>query len=111
MKIIFRTKRLAKQCQDELGMWKKQGTRSGRKLAQRMMELRVATSLDEISHLPPPRCHALTGDRKGQFSVDLAHPYRLLFVPANDPLPLLEDGSLDRSRVTEIEIVDIVDTH
>jgi len=44
-------------------------------------------------------------------SVDLEHPYRLLFIPANDPVPVTGDGGLDRARVTEIEIVEIADTH
>ena len=82
-----------------------------RKLQQRLMELKAAPCLDDISKVPPPRCHPLSGDRDGQLSVDLEHPYRLLFIPANDPIPLTQDGGLDWTKVTEIEIVDIVDTH
>ena len=44
-------------------------------------------------------------------SVDLQHPYRLLFVPANNPVPTKEGGGLDWAGVTEIEIIEIVDTH
>lgn len=75
------------------------------------MELSAAFSLNDISKLPPPRCHELIGNRKGQFSVDLEHPYRLIFIPADDPLPVLPDGGLDWSGVTEIEIIEIADTH
>lgn len=75
------------------------------------MELQAADTLNVVSRLPPARCHELTGNRQGQFSVDLDHPYRLLFIPANDPLPEREDGGLDRSQVTEVEIIGIVDTH
>ena len=39
----------------------------------------------------------------GQFSVDIEHPYRLLFIPANDPVPRNENGGIDREKVTEIE--------
>ena len=78
---------------------------------QRMRELRAAHTLADMSHLPPARCHELKGDRKGQFSVDLQHPYRLLFVPANNPIPTKADGGLDWAGVTEIEIIEIVDTH
>ena len=76
-----------------------------------MMELKAAVSLDDISHLPPARCHELTGNRKGQLSVDLEHPYRLVFIPANNPMLRTADGGLDWSKVTEIEIIGIVDTH
>ena len=82
-----------------------------RKLQQRMMELSAAPCLDDISKLPPPRCHPLKGKRTGQFSVDLVHPYRLLFISANNPEPKTKDGGLDLAKIDSIEIVDIVDTH
>ncbi len=82
-----------------------------RKLQQRLMELKAASCLADISKVPPPRCHQLSGDRVGQLSVDLEHPYRLLFIPANDPIPVKQDEGLDWAKVTEIEIVEIVDTH
>lgn len=82
-----------------------------RKLQQRLMELKAAPCLSDISRVPPPRCHPLSGDRDGQLSVDLEHPLRLLFIPANDPIPLTQDGGLDWTKVSEIEIVEITDTH
>lgn len=81
------------------------------KLQQRLMELNAAPCLADVSRVPSVRCHPLTGDRKGQLSVDLKHPYRLLFIPANDPVPKKVDGGLDWSRVTEIEIIEITNTH
>ena len=87
------------------------GARGAAKLKQRMMELSAADTLSVISHLPPARCHELTGRLAGTFSIDLEHPFRLLFIPADDPVPLSEDGGIDRARVREIEIVDIKDTH
>ena len=82
-----------------------------RKLQQRLMELKAASCLADISRVPPERCHPLSGNRDGQLSVDLEHPYRLLFIPANDPIPVTQDGGLDWTKVTEIEIVEIIDTH
>jgi len=87
------------------------GAQRARRLQQRMMALKAAISLDDISRLPPARCHELTGNRKGQLSVDLEYPYRLLFIPANNPLPETKNGGLDWSGVTEIEIIGVVDTH
>ncbi|HEY5750014.1 MAG TPA: hypothetical protein VIU12_28295 [Chryseolinea sp.] len=75
------------------------------------MELKAAENLHQIFRVPPPRCHELNGDRKGQLSVDLDHPYRLIFIPANEPVPRKEDGGLDWQQVTEIEILEIADTH
>jgi proteic killer suppression protein len=71
----------------------------------------AAETLAEISYLPPPRCHELSGNRAGQLSVDLDHPYRLLFRVANEPTPRSDNGELIWGKVTEIEIIGIVDTH
>ena len=111
MLIYFKTKKLQKTCSQERVMVKELGVGMARKLRQRMTELKVAEALSDISHLPPPRCHELTENRSGQFSVDLEQPYRLLFIPADDPIPYREDGGIDLALVTEIEIIEIEDTH
>jgi proteic killer suppression protein len=53
----------------------------------------------------------LTGDRRGQLSLDLVHPYRLIIEPADDPVPCKADGGLDWSRVTAIRVLGVEDTH
>jgi len=111
MEIYFRTKKLQRICSESKEMRKLYGVKFSEKLQQRLMELRAADVLSDMSHLPPARCHELTGSRAGQFSVDLEQPLRLLFVPINDPPPLREDGGIDRRQVTEIEIIEITDTH
>jgi proteic killer suppression protein len=111
MDIFFRTRRIQKLCSQDAVAQKKLGAKMARKLQQRLMELKAAVFLADISRLPPARCHELKENRKGQLSVDLEHPYRLLFVPANIPIPTKEDGGLDWAGVTEIEIIEIDDTH
>jgi plasmid maintenance system killer protein len=111
MKIYFKTNKLQKICSLDREMVKQVGAKSAKKLKQRMMELWAADMLSDISHLPPPRCHELTGKDAGTFSVDLEHPYRLLFMPANDQVPRCSDRGIDRTQVTEIEIIEIRDTH
>jgi len=111
MDIYFRTKRLQKICSNKNESIKKLGPKMARKLQQRLMELKAAYCLADISRVPPARCHPLSGNRDGQLSVDLKHPYRLLFIPANDPIPVTQDGGLNWAKVTEIEIVEIIDTH
>ena len=92
-------------------MRKNFGPKLAKKIATRLNELDIAENLDEISRVPPARCHELSGDRDGQLSVDLSHPQRLVFIPANDPIPLKEDGGLDWEKVDEVEIIEIVDPH
>ncbi len=111
MRIFFKTRKLQKICSESSESQKQLGAKCARKLQQRMMELKAAQNLSDISRLPPARCHELTGDRAGQYSVDLEHPYRLLFIVANDPCPEREGGGVDWDGVTEIEIIEIADTH
>jgi proteic killer suppression protein len=111
MRIYFKTRRLQKLCSESAVSRKQLGKKRAQKLQQRLMELKAAQTLAEISHLPPPRCHELTGNREGQLSVDLEHPYRLVFIIANNPYPEKESGGLDWEGVTEIEIIEIEDTH
>ena len=111
MVIYFKTKKLQKLCSKGSEAIKSLGANRGKKLKQRMMELAAAETLADISRVPPARCHELTGNRNGQLSVDLEHPYRLLFVPANEPISERKKGGLDWAAVTKIEIIDIADTH
>ena len=111
MRILFKTRKLQKTCSVSKETIKQFGVKRGLKIQQRLMELKAAETLAEISHLPPPRCHELSGNRAGQLSVDLDHPYRLLFIVANEPIPTKDNGELDWAKVTEIEIIGVVDTH
>jgi proteic killer suppression protein len=43
--------------------------------------------------------------------MDLDHPYRLIFISDNDPVPLKKDGGLDWSRITAIKILGVENTH
>ena len=93
-------------------MIKSFGKERAQKLMQRLMELDAAFALSDVKRVPPARCHELRGRYKGVFSVDLEHPYRLLFIPADDPpASRLEDGGLDWSAIQAVEIIKIEDTH
>ena len=111
MKIYFKTKKLMRVCSEKKTSVKAVGAKNSQRLLQRMMELKAADTLNDVSNLPPARCHELSGNRKRQFSVDINRNYRLLFISANNPTPEKNDGGLDKSRITEIEIIEIEDTH
>ena len=94
-------------------MIKAHGPLRTKKLKIVLAQLWAASSLAVFAPpmSPPHRCHELTGNRKGQLTVDLDHPYRLVFVPNHNPLPLRAEGGLDWKSVTAIEIKAIEDTH
>lgn len=95
MDILFATRALQKDCSSEERTRRRWGTECGKKIMQRLDDFRAANNLEIIRSLPAARCHELHGNRKGQLSVDVKHPYRLIFEPANEPLPTKPDGGLN----------------
>lgn len=113
MDITFKSKKLEKQLNSSTEIQKNYGTVRGKKLKMLLYSLRAAKNLYDF-HPPyskPYRCHELVGDRKGEISMDIEHPYRLLFTVNHNPLPTLDAGGLDWSKVTSIQILSITDTH
>jgi plasmid maintenance system killer protein len=93
---------------------KQYGRDMTKKIMMRLRELRAADSLVDFwpPESGPERCHELKGNLAGTFSIDLKHPYRLLFVPIEENAP--EDRSDEKERwaaITKVEIVAIEDTH
>lgn len=87
------------------------GERRSKLLRRRITDLQGASSLEDLRHLPQARCREPMGKRRGQLSVDLDYPYRLVFVPADFPVPIKTDGGLDWQRVSEVRILGIIDAN
>jgi proteic killer suppression protein len=104
MEILFANERMRKMLSDPKALVRAYGQEQARVIARRIADMMAADSLAALRALPG-RCHALTGNRAGQFAMELRGPYRLVFEGANDPLPVRADGSLDRSRVTLVRVL------
>jgi proteic killer suppression protein len=111
MEIYFKSKKDEKIFNSAEKMNNKWGSKIANKIRQRLAELYAAEHLSQINWLPPTRLHLLTENRKNLYAVDLYGPWRLVFRPANDPLPIKKDGGIDKSRVTEITILEVVNYH
>ena len=111
MEISFATRKMQKLCSSSKETRKRLDLRNAERLEQRLAEFKAADTLDDISRLPPARCHELKQDRKGQLAVDLVHPKRLIFEPDHRPVPKKEDGGLDWKGVTRVLVIEIVDYH
>ncbi len=82
--------------------------RAPKKLFARLADLKAA---DYVGELVAGYPHPLKGDRTGQFSVRLEGGKRLVLRPANEPVPLDDNGGVDWKRVTRVCIVFIGDYH
>jgi len=111
MLIHFRTSKLMKTFSTEKDLIRSYGPEQGRMLMRRVSELRAARCLADLRLLPQLRAHELTGDRKGQISITVRQPYRLILLPGSEPIPRLPDGGLDWSATTEVTVIEVVDYH
>ncbi len=68
------------------------------KIQQRIDEIRASDTVEMMIQYRIGRCHPLMNNRKGQFAMDLVHPYRLVFEKHGD-------------RIQIVKILEIVDYH
>ena len=79
MVITYRNKTIEKKCTDAKYAEKSYGIDMAIKIQMRIDQITAADTVEEMIRLNIGRCHPLTGNRKGQYAVDLVHPYRLVF--------------------------------
>ena len=110
MEISFDNKKLEKVFRKHQALVKKYGPKGAQRIIQRYVALQSVANLDEMRSLPG-RCHELTGDHKGQYALDLVHPYRLIFEPDHEPIPRKSDGGIDWTAGTAVTIIAVEDYH
>lgn len=113
MDLTFATTKLRKEMNEAKAMVRTYGPSQAKRLQIVLTSLRAATTLAAFAppYSPPHRCHELTGNLKGMLSMDLMHPYRLLFEVADLPVPQRPEGGLDWTKVTAIKIMKVENTH
>lgn len=111
--IDFASRKLKKLFNEEKALIREYGPQRAKRIMVVMTALRAAPNLGTFAppYSPPHRCHELTGNRKGELSLDLDGPYRLIFKPDHEPLPTRAEGGLDWSRVTAVKVLGVEDTH
>lgn len=108
MEIHFKDKKVRELCEKRAAAEKKLGAACARKLYARLSDLEAASRVSDLVVGSP---HPLKGDRAGQFALDLAGGWRLVFAPQHDPCPSRADGGIDWSQVSIICIEYIGDYH
>lgn len=98
MDITYKTRKLEKICTDAKAAEKAHGREMAELIHQRIDEISAADSVEMMIQFRIGRCHALTQNRKGQYAVDLVHPYRLVFEKHGNTIQIAH-------------IVEIVDYH
>lgn len=89
MDIQFKTRKLKKLYEDYRQAEKSFPKPVARKYIQRINIIKQARNFDELKNLPALRCHALKGDRSGQWAINLTGYYRLIFTLKGDRLEIV----------------------
>lgn len=80
------------------------------KLKQRLDDIHAAADMSVLRTLPGKH-HALSANLAGNWACHIEEPYRLVYQPLGDPLPISEDGHLDLSKVVAVTILGVTDYH
>jgi plasmid maintenance system killer protein len=109
MDILFKRQkdRVISNDESKLKQKYKGNPRRSKLIRARLDELADAGNLDAMRFLPQAYCHELKGNRAGQLAVKLDQGYRMVFEPANNPVPKKKDGGLDWNQVTAVRILEL----
>ena len=98
MDIIYKNKKIEKVCTNAKIADKTYGNEMAVKIHMRIDQIRAADTVEMMVQSHIGRCHQLNNDRKGQYAMDLVHPYRLVFEKQGEEIQI-------------VRIMEIVDYH
>jgi plasmid maintenance system killer protein len=110
MEIEFSSKKLKKQLSNASEIKKAFGV-NAKRVSQRLDDIAASPTLAVLMQVPAANCHQLSGKRDGEWAVDISANHRLIFEIAHDPVPTLDDGSINTIKVTDIRIIETTDYH
>jgi len=110
MKVTISDRKLKKVIHDERKLHREYGRIRAKRIMERMDDLVRADTLEEV-RLLAGNFHELVGDRKGEWACDLDQPYRLIFIPHEDPIPTDKHGRYIWLEISGVEVTEITDYH
>lgn len=101
LKVEILDRKLRKAVDNSAKLTKQYGYENAKKIIQRLGELEDAPNFGFMMKFKIGRCHALTGNLKGKYALDLHHPQRMIIEP------VYSDNS---ERIEQVEIVNVLKT-
>ena len=98
MQVQYKNKKIYKVCTNANAARREYGEKMAGKIHQRIDEITAADNVEMMIQFRIGRCHPLKQNRKGQYAVDLVHPYRLVFEKQGN-------------RIQIAHILEIIDYH
>jgi proteic killer suppression protein len=107
--IAWSNRKLGKCCATDAAGRKRFGAARWKLLKKRLFVLAAVPALADLRG--SAGFHPLRADRAGQYALALDGPYRLVFRPDHDPIPMLRNGRVDEAAVTRVIVLEVVDYH
>lgn len=110
MEVSFKIAKLKRCAEDESFSVRKLGVLRSKLYLKRINDLINADNFEDLRFLPG-NYHELSGDRKGEWACSLDQPYRLVFRPLEEPIPVDKNGNFIWVEIFSVEIVEINNYH
>lgn len=81
MEIVYKSEKAKKQSEDHKTLCREYGNQQADEIVARINELDAADSLHDIVKMPHVRFHALSGNFKGSYALNLKSTYRMIVTP------------------------------
>lgn len=110
MKIRFVTRKLQKQMSSAREIKRAFGI-NAKRVQSRLDDIEFSSSLAVLMQIPAANCHALSGDRKGTWALNISLNHRLIFEIDHTPVPKDSNGDIDTFLVKQICMIETTDYH
>jgi len=84
LKIIYKNNKLQRICENFGDAKRAYNQEMAERIHLRISDIKSSSSIEEMVQHRIGRCHALKGDKKGLFAMDLVHPWRLILSREDD---------------------------
>ena len=90
MEITYKNRKIGRVCTNASEAVKCHGNLMAEKIHQRIDEITAVETIEEMLKFRIGGCHPLTGDRAGEYGMNLIHPHRLVFRMVKNVVCILE---------------------
>ena len=111
MDVQFRTNKLRDAFLEHKIATKQFGDRDGKLYIRRINELASCETLGDVLDLPFGKPHALSGERAGEFAINMVQPRRLIFVPLDEEGQRIAADKIKPGEVKSIQVWEVVNYH
>lgn len=109
--VFYNSTKIARVFQSAALLRKAYGADNAARIRRRLFVLEAVECLGHVPRVRPERCHPLDGRLDGCFAVDVLHPFRIVFAPADANGRRKSLNARAWQKATAVTILDVLDYH